>query len=104
MFFLWLVLFSFIEALSFLGSWEELVVRVGSNPSNPSLLFVLSSSQPLKGCFGLSVLSGWRVIGAMGRWEWVRVSWEWYLGGGLGLKPWGRGGLRFWRQVGSTVM
>ncbi|GKA41090.1 hypothetical protein Tco_0733683 [Tanacetum coccineum] len=41
--------------------------------SNPSLLFVLTSSQPLKGFVGLSVLPGERVIGAMGRWE---VGWE----------------------------
>ncbi|GKC05539.1 hypothetical protein Tco_0997149, partial [Tanacetum coccineum] len=53
--------------LGFLGSWEELVVRVGSNPSNPSLLFVLSSSQPLKGCFGLSDCAFVRVEGYSGR-------------------------------------
>ncbi|GKF87409.1 hypothetical protein Tco_0258286, partial [Tanacetum coccineum] len=47
------------------------------------------------GCFGLSVLSGWRVIGAMGRWELVRVSWEGYLGGGMGVKPWERACLGF---------
>ncbi|GJR06721.1 hypothetical protein Tco_0529705 [Tanacetum coccineum] len=31
----------------------------------------------------------------------VRVSWWWYLGGGLGVKTVGEGGLRFWRQGGK---
>ncbi|GKD46931.1 hypothetical protein Tco_1271576 [Tanacetum coccineum] len=51
-------------------------VRVESIPSNPSPSLALNTISPLKGCFGLSDLPGWRVIGAMGRWEVVGVSWE----------------------------
>ncbi|GJT16384.1 hypothetical protein Tco_0875090 [Tanacetum coccineum] len=53
-------------------TWDELVVRVQHSPSNPSLLFVLTSSQPLKGFVGLSVLPGERVIGSM-LWKWCVV-------------------------------
>ncbi|GKF47771.1 hypothetical protein Tco_0137573, partial [Tanacetum coccineum] len=45
-------------------------------------------------------LPTWQVSIASGRWERVWVSWEGYLGGGIARKQWGRGGLRFWRQVG----
>ncbi|GKF88024.1 hypothetical protein Tco_0258901, partial [Tanacetum coccineum] len=62
-----------------------------ASQGNPSPLFASLHYLTIEGDFGLSVLSGWRVIGAMGRWEWVGLSWEWYLGGGMGVKPWGRG-------------
>ncbi|GKA88570.1 hypothetical protein Tco_0810334 [Tanacetum coccineum] len=59
----------------FSWSWDKLAVSVQCIQSNPSLLFVLSSSQPLKGCFGLSDCARERDIGVLGRWEWVGVSW-----------------------------
>ncbi|GKA80005.1 hypothetical protein Tco_0786601 [Tanacetum coccineum] len=77
------------------SSWDMFAVRVQCFSSNPSPSLWLLFISPLMGCFGLSVLSGWRVIGAMGRWELVRVSWEGYLGGGMGVKPWERACLGF---------
>ncbi|GKD60022.1 hypothetical protein Tco_1297531 [Tanacetum coccineum] len=78
-----------LKALSL--PWDELVVRVQHSPSNPSLLFVLTSSQPLKGFVGLSVLPGERVIGVLGRWEWVGGCRKVYWRGGLGEKQWEMG-------------
>ncbi|GKF90530.1 hypothetical protein Tco_0274231, partial [Tanacetum coccineum] len=54
---------------SLLCSWAVFVVSVESNPSNPSLLLALSSSQPLKGTSGCVIVPGERVIGAMGSGE-----------------------------------
>ncbi|GJV32895.1 hypothetical protein Tco_1393295 [Tanacetum coccineum] len=74
-------------------SWAVLVVRVGSLTLNPSPPLAFHHSQPWMGCFGLCDCARGEVIGAMGCGKWVWVSCEWYLGGGLGLKPWGRGGM-----------
>ncbi|GKD53148.1 hypothetical protein Tco_1286535, partial [Tanacetum coccineum] len=76
-------------------SWDELVVRVGSLTSNPSLPLALYTISPLKGSSGCVILPGERVIGAMGCGKWVWVSCEctrevvWARNRGKG------GGLRF---------
>ncbi|GKB37825.1 hypothetical protein Tco_0882767 [Tanacetum coccineum] len=74
-------------------SWAVLVVRVGSSILNPSPLLALHHSQPWMGCFGLCDCARGEVIGAMGRWELVRVSWEGTWDSGLDLETVGRAGL-----------
>ncbi|GJW61772.1 hypothetical protein Tco_0111107 [Tanacetum coccineum] len=69
----------------FSWSWDKLAVSVQCIQGNPSLPFVLTSSQPLKGFVGLSVLPGERVIGALGCGERVWVSWEVLWDSGLAL-------------------
>ncbi|GJV74860.1 hypothetical protein Tco_1506444 [Tanacetum coccineum] len=64
-----------------------------NSQSNPSLLFGLSSSQPLMG-IGLCVLLTGKGIGAMGRWGKVKgelgeVLGRWFVA----RKPWERGGM-----------
>ncbi|GJX99438.1 kinase-like domain, phloem protein 2-like protein [Tanacetum coccineum] len=61
-----LVFFLFIGTETTLVFLFVFVERVGHSPSNPSLPFVLFSSQPLKGVLGLCVLTGKGVIGAIG--------------------------------------
>ncbi|GKE67761.1 cycloartenol synthase, partial [Tanacetum coccineum] len=55
-------------------------------PSNPSPSLWLLFISPLMGCFGLSVLSGERDIGAMGRWEWVMTVITAEYGWGLDIE------------------
>ncbi|GKF18308.1 hypothetical protein Tco_0063226 [Tanacetum coccineum] len=66
-----LVLALLYKLKAFLWSWDELVVRVGSLTSNPSLPLALYTISPLKGSSGCVILPGERVIGAMGCGKWV---------------------------------
>ncbi|GJT45320.1 hypothetical protein Tco_0954035 [Tanacetum coccineum] len=56
--------------------------------SNPSLLFVLSSSQPLKGVRVFVYVELERFIGVLGRWEWVGVSCDGTWDSGKARKIW----------------
>ncbi|GKA39675.1 hypothetical protein Tco_0732226, partial [Tanacetum coccineum] len=78
---------------AFLWSWDVLAVSVQSPQGNPSLSLALHISQPLMGIVGLSDIQVGRVIGVMGRWEMVWVSWEGTWDSGLELETVGRGGL-----------
>ncbi|GJU56780.1 hypothetical protein Tco_1234546, partial [Tanacetum coccineum] len=90
-----LALFSFIAALSLLCSWDELVVRVQSNPS-PCLqvVLLLAQSRPLKG-IGLSGIAKWKSYRGIGLWEMVRGELGDVLGGWFGLETMGEGGMGF---------
>ncbi|GJZ70046.1 hypothetical protein Tco_0633596 [Tanacetum coccineum] len=63
-----------VKSLSLLGSWAVLVVRVESNPSNPSPPLAFHHSQPWMG--GLSVLQVGRGYRCTIRWKWVRGELE----------------------------
>ncbi|GKD13714.1 hypothetical protein Tco_1198121 [Tanacetum coccineum] len=54
----------YTSSFAFSLTWDVLAVSVQYLQSNPSPLYVLSSSQPLKGFVGLSVLTGKGVIRA----------------------------------------
>ncbi|GKC23128.1 hypothetical protein Tco_1025278 [Tanacetum coccineum] len=70
----------YTSSFAFSLTWDVLAVSVQYLQSNPSPLYVLSSSQPLKGFVGLSVLPGERVIGQgkVGRGEGrgPEITWE----------------------------
>ncbi|GKF74026.1 hypothetical protein Tco_0220358, partial [Tanacetum coccineum] len=58
----------------------------------------------IDGVFGLSDCARGEVIGAMGRWELVRVSWEGTWDSGLEVKTGGEGGKVLAGKWGRTVM
>ncbi|GJT45319.1 hypothetical protein Tco_0954034 [Tanacetum coccineum] len=74
-------------------SWVVFAVRVQTLQSNPSLLFVLSSSQPLKGVRVFVYVELERFIGVLGRWEWVGVSCDGTWDSGKARKTMGKGGM-----------
>ncbi|GJT96164.1 hypothetical protein Tco_1091682 [Tanacetum coccineum] len=72
-------------------TWAEFVVRVQCIQGNPSPPLCLDFISPLKGFVGLSVLPGERVIGALGWWGKVKVSWDGTLDSGKARKTMGEG-------------
>ncbi|GJX49738.1 hypothetical protein Tco_0276583 [Tanacetum coccineum] len=89
-------------------TWAEFVVRVQCIQGNPSPPLCLDFISPLKGFVGLSVLPGERVIGALGWWGKVKVSWDGTLDSGKARKTMGEGcnglaGRWLWYQVVDKV-
>ncbi|GKE16261.1 hypothetical protein Tco_1423838, partial [Tanacetum coccineum] len=80
---------------AFLWSWDVLAVSVQSPQGNPSLSLALHISQPLMGSSGCVNCQVGRVIGVMGRWEMVWVSWEGTWDSGLELETVGMPGMGF---------
>ncbi|GJY31617.1 hypothetical protein Tco_0415112, partial [Tanacetum coccineum] len=70
-------------------SWAELDVSVQLLQGNPSLPFVLFSSQPLKGFYGVECFELERVIRGQGKWERVWDSCRGVLESGLAVKTGG---------------
>ncbi|GKF36543.1 hypothetical protein Tco_0113301, partial [Tanacetum coccineum] len=86
------------------SSWDVLVVRVQYLQSNPSPWITLSYHLTIDVDFGLSVCARGEGYRGNGLWELVRVSCLWYLGGGLGRKTMGKGGLILAGNGYGTVM
>ncbi|GKD38179.1 hypothetical protein Tco_1258386, partial [Tanacetum coccineum] len=89
---------------AFTWSWDELVVRVQSLSSNPSLPLALYTISPLKG-IGLSGIIKWKSYRGIGLWEMVRGELGDVLGRVVLAINRGRGGYKVGgKWGGGTVM